>query len=97
LVIGLNFGHWSIAGLLGWYVLGFGAAPLAAEAWSRASRRSLPIAMLEGHLFVFYSYVWFLASIVACWNILRGRRAWVKTSRVAPTLLRVPTQDKEAA
>jgi cellulose synthase/poly-beta-1,6-N-acetylglucosamine synthase-like glycosyltransferase len=79
----LDFGRWDANALLAWYALGFGAAPVVAEAWSRAGHGRLGIALLRGHAYVFYSFVWFLASVVAAWNVLLGRRAWAKTSRAA--------------
>lgn len=82
-VFWLDFGRWDTNGLLAWYALGFGAAPVVAEAWSRAGHGGLLPALLRGHVFVFYSFVWFLASMVAAWNVLLGRRAWAKTSRAA--------------
>ena len=77
----LSFGHWSAGQLLVWYVLGFVVAPLAMASLKANDRRSLWWSVLHGHLFVFYSFVWFLAGTVACWNVMRGRRAWAKTSR----------------
>ncbi len=79
-----HLGNWSIIDLFGWYLLGFGMAPLAAIAWARSERPSIRRALLHGHTFIFYSAVWLLAVVVACSNIMLGRRAWAKTSRVAP-------------
>jgi 1,2-diacylglycerol 3-beta-glucosyltransferase len=79
-----HLGRWNMIDLLAWYVLGFGMAPLAAAAWARSERPGLRRALLHGHSFIFYSVVWLLAVVVAYWNIMLGRRAWAKTSRVAP-------------
>jgi cellulose synthase/poly-beta-1,6-N-acetylglucosamine synthase-like glycosyltransferase len=76
---------WNDGGLLLWYVVAFPMAPLAVWSWRRTSDRpGLRQALGHGHLFVLYSFVWFFASIVACWNVLLARRSWAKTSRVAP-------------
>lgn len=80
----LHLGKSNIIDLLAWYLLGFGMAPLVAAAWARSERPSVRRALLHGHTFIFYSVVWLLAVAVAYWNIMLGRRAWAKTSRVAP-------------
>jgi cellulose synthase/poly-beta-1,6-N-acetylglucosamine synthase-like glycosyltransferase len=77
----LSFGRWGPWDLLAWYALGFVAAPLAVASLrfdGYPSWRSI----VQGHLFVFYSFAWFLAGLAACWNVMLGRRAWAKTSRV---------------
>lgn len=79
----LYFGQWSAWHLLAWYALGFMAAPFAVMYLRVSERRSLWHSILYGHLFAFFSFVWFLAGVAACWNILLGRRAWMKTSRIA--------------
>jgi uncharacterized protein DUF2334 len=81
----IDAGHWSTDGLLVFYTLAFGVVPLAAEILTRAHREPLPRAVVRAHIFVFYSFVWFLASVVACWNVVLGRRGWIKTSRIEST------------
>jgi cellulose synthase/poly-beta-1,6-N-acetylglucosamine synthase-like glycosyltransferase len=81
----LDFGRWDPLGATVWYVLGFGGAPLVALVQRRAAGSAIAPALLQSHLFMFYSYVWFLASVLACWNVLLGRRAWAKTTRAVGT------------
>jgi 1,2-diacylglycerol 3-beta-glucosyltransferase len=69
--------------LLIWYILGLGIAPLVVAAWRPLDHPSLWRSLLHAHLFVFYSFVWFMAGVVVYWHVLLGRRAWVKTGRVA--------------
>jgi 1,2-diacylglycerol 3-beta-glucosyltransferase len=69
--------------LLIWYILGFGIAPLVVAAWRPLDHPSLWRSLLHAHLFIFYSFVWFMAGVVVYWHVLLGRRAWVKTGRVA--------------
>lgn len=78
---GLHYGRWSGQAILTWYLLGFGIAPLAAVAFYRTERTSLARSIGHAHLFIFYSLVWFLATAVAFWNVVAGRRGWTKTSR----------------
>ncbi len=78
-----NIGNWTLPGLLIWYVVGFQMVPLVLYSW----RKNQPPAalwrlLLHSHLFGFYSAAWFLGSIIVYWQILRGQRAWAKTSRV---------------
>ena len=77
----LELGRWEPLALGIWYCLGFGWAPLAALGWQRAQGGSWLPLLAQGHLYIFYSFVWFLAGIVTFWNVLLGRRAWEKTSR----------------
>ena len=69
--------------LLIWYILGFGIAPLVVAAWRPLDHPSLWRSLLHAHLFIFYSFVWFMAGVVVYWHVLLGQRAWVKTGRVA--------------
>ena len=73
----------NMARLLIWYILSFGITPLIVAAWKPLDRPSLWRLLLHGHLFVFYAFVWFIAGAVVYWRVLLGRRAWVKTGRVA--------------
>jgi 1,2-diacylglycerol 3-beta-glucosyltransferase len=83
----LNVQHWTVAGLVAWYVLGFQMIPLVVLAWRSNGSPRLWKLILHSHLFGFYSFAWFLASIIVYWQIIRGRRAWAKTSRVARPVL----------
>jgi cellulose synthase/poly-beta-1,6-N-acetylglucosamine synthase-like glycosyltransferase len=65
-----------------WYFLGFVAAQLVVMALPLTSWRSLPLLVLRAHVFTFYSFVWFLATLAACQQVLLGRRTWAKTARV---------------
>ncbi|ABG05544.1 glycosyl transferase, family 2 [Rubrobacter xylanophilus DSM 9941] len=76
-------GGWSLSGLALTYAIGFVVAPLAVAYLARVEGRGVLRSLLHGHLFVFYSAVWFLASVAAWWNILLGRRGWAKTARFA--------------
>jgi 1,2-diacylglycerol 3-beta-glucosyltransferase len=73
-----------------WYVLGFTMAPLSMWAWRQTTDQpTLWRTVRVCHLYVFYSFVWFMAAMVACWNVLRVQRSWAKTSRVGlPALSR---------
>jgi cellulose synthase/poly-beta-1,6-N-acetylglucosamine synthase-like glycosyltransferase len=78
----LHFGEWDAWNLAGTYLLGFIAAPLAIIYLARGERRHMWWSvLLHSHLFIFYSFVWFLAGVAAGWKIVLGRRAWAKTSR----------------
>ena len=83
LLIARGSGHVNILSLLGVYVLAFNIAPLAALAWPKGERPSLPKALFHTHLFFFNSFVWLCACLGAVWSILKGRRGWAKTSRVS--------------
>ncbi len=74
--------HWDVTGLFAWYVLGFAMVPLVMVAWRKVERPSPGRLILYSHLFVFYSFVWFTASLVVYWHVIAGRRAWAKTKRV---------------
>ncbi|MCA3748367.1 MAG: glycosyltransferase [Rubrobacter sp.] len=78
-----GFGGWSLSTLALTYALGFVVAPLAASYLVKVEGRGLLRSLAHGHLFVFYSLVWFLSSVAAWWNILLGRRGWAKTARFA--------------
>lgn len=83
--------HWTILSLVGVYILGFNIAPLGVIAWRRAERPSLLRAIFHAHLFFFNSFVWLGACLGAMWSIIKGRRGWAKTSRVAlPSARGVP-------
>jgi cellulose synthase/poly-beta-1,6-N-acetylglucosamine synthase-like glycosyltransferase len=79
----LHPGQATALGLLVWYLLGFGMAPLVMGAWWGIGRPRPWRLIFHGHLFVFYSFIWFLAALVVYRHILVGRRGWAKTSRVA--------------
>jgi 1,2-diacylglycerol 3-beta-glucosyltransferase len=77
----LRYGHWTPAGLLAWYVLACGMAPLTVASLRRVDRCAPWRAVAHGHLFILYSVVWVFAAFAASKNVLLGRRAWAKTSR----------------
>jgi 1,2-diacylglycerol 3-beta-glucosyltransferase len=86
----LRHGQWTPAGLLVWYLLACGMAPLTAASLRRVDRAAPWRAVVHGHLFIVYSVVWVFAAFAASKNVLLGRRAWAKTSRTsvpAPTLM----------
>ncbi len=87
LLIFFNWDGWNLANLLSWYVLGFGLAPLVMVAWKQIERTNLWRLIFHSHFFVLYSLVWFITSLLVYWNVLLGRRAWVKTGRVATSPL----------
>ncbi|QYJ15668.1 Beta-monoglucosyldiacylglycerol synthase [Rubrobacter xylanophilus DSM 9941] len=78
-----GFGDWRLPVLALTYAVGFVVAPLAVVYLVRVEDRGIFGSLVHGHLFVFYSGVWFLASVAAWWNILLGRRGWAKTARFA--------------
>jgi 1,2-diacylglycerol 3-beta-glucosyltransferase len=79
----LHLGEWEPWDLAAFYALGFVVAPLAVVYLARVERRGLWRSVLHGHLFIFYSFVWFLAAVAAWQKVLLGRRGWAKTGRVA--------------
>jgi 1,2-diacylglycerol 3-beta-glucosyltransferase len=93
-VFWLDLGFWGAPELLTWYLLCFGMVPLTAHAMGRARRERPDRVLVHAHLLMFYSYVWLLASVAAVWNIVLGRRAWVKTSRVATEGLLHPAREE---
>jgi 1,2-diacylglycerol 3-beta-glucosyltransferase len=83
----LFFKDWdglNVVSLLICYVLGFGIAPLVMAAWKPLDKPGLLRTLVHAHLFVLYFFVWFAAGVVVYWHVLLGRRAWLKTGRVAP-------------
>ena len=78
-----GFGALSLQGVTAWYALAFATAPLTAWALIRETSTGKPRAIIQTHLFVAYSVLWILAAARAIWSILRGDRAWTKTSRGA--------------
>ena len=82
-----DWGGLNVVSLLVWYILGFGMVPLVVAAWKGLDRPSLWRLFVHGHLFVFYFFVWFMAGVTVYWRVLLGRRAWVKTDRVAEAVL----------
>jgi cellulose synthase/poly-beta-1,6-N-acetylglucosamine synthase-like glycosyltransferase len=77
----LRHGQWTPVGLLVWYLLACGMAPLTAASLRRVDRTAPWRAVVHGHLFIAYSVVWAFAAFAAMKNVLLGRRAWAKTSR----------------
>jgi cellulose synthase/poly-beta-1,6-N-acetylglucosamine synthase-like glycosyltransferase len=77
-----DIGHWDPRDMLVWYVLGFATVPLVARALADDARSTSFIRLLPAaHAYVLYSAVWFVASVIAFWNIFAGHRAWSKTNR----------------
>jgi cellulose synthase/poly-beta-1,6-N-acetylglucosamine synthase-like glycosyltransferase len=100
LLFWLDVGYWRFADLAVSYAFGFALTPLATEVWWRIGddhRWRFARAVIHGHLFVFYSWIWFLASLVACWNVLMGKRAWQKTTRIQVEQPRQGAKAAEAA
>jgi hypothetical protein len=71
----------SLGTLLLWYLLAFWAAPLTVWALIRDGEVDRRRAIVQAHLFLGYSTMWMLAAGRATWSIIRGDRAWAKTSR----------------
>ena len=78
---GLHYGSWTGPSIVTWYLMGFGIAPLTAVAFYRTGRITVGRSIGHAHVFIFYSLVWFLATAVAFWNVVAGRRSWTKTTR----------------
>ena len=71
--------------LLAVYVLSFGQSYLAAYVYWMRGRVSLGRAIVLAHGFEIYSHLWLIAGWWAIWNVLRRKRGWAKTARVAET------------
>lgn len=69
--------------LLAVYVLSFGQSYLAAYVYWMRGRVSLGRAIVLAHAFEIYSHLWLIAGWWAIWNVLRRKRGWAKTARVA--------------
>jgi cellulose synthase/poly-beta-1,6-N-acetylglucosamine synthase-like glycosyltransferase len=74
--------------LLGWYLFTFSLTPLLGYIYWRAANRrlkdvSLPMALLCGFMFTFYNYIWLPVGWRASWRLIRGKRGWAKTLRLA--------------
>jgi hypothetical protein len=76
-----SLGSLSLEPLLVWYVLAFASAPLTVWALIREGELDRRRAILQAHLFLAYSTFWMVAAARAVWSIIRGDRAWAKTSR----------------
>lgn len=68
------------------YFLAFGLAPLIALAYQRA-RPEMGTArcLLYAHLYVVYTYMWWVAGLMALFRHVSGQRSWVKTTRTIGT------------
>lgn len=68
------------------YFLAFGLAPLIALAYQR-SRPETGTArcLLYAHLYVVYTYMWWLAGLMALSRHVSGQRSWAKTTRTIGT------------
>lgn len=73
----------------GWYLLAFGLAPVYAWVYSRREPSvGIGRALLLGHLYSLYGYLWFVCGWRAVGRIVAGRGGWAKTRRTvesAPT------------
>ena len=69
--------------LLAIYVLSFGQSYLCAYVYWMRGRVSLGKAILLAHAFEGYSHLWLIAGWWALWNVVRRKRGWAKTARVA--------------
>jgi 1,2-diacylglycerol 3-beta-glucosyltransferase len=73
----------SLEAFIAWYALAFASAPLTAWALIREGEGDRHRALVQAHLFLGYSIFWMVAVWRAIWSVLRGDRAWAKTSRTA--------------
>jgi hypothetical protein len=65
-----------------WYLTSFGLASFYGFVyWLRDRSTSLVKALVLGHVFTLYTYLWVPAGWMAVGRILTRRRGWVKTSR----------------
>jgi cellulose synthase/poly-beta-1,6-N-acetylglucosamine synthase-like glycosyltransferase len=69
--------------LLSVYVLSFGQSYLCAYVYWIRGRVGVGRALLLAHVFEAYSHLWLIAGWWAVWNVLRRRRSWAKTDRLA--------------
>ncbi|RSO02821.1 hypothetical protein DMH15_42760 [Streptomyces sp. WAC 06725] len=70
--------------IVSWYVLTFGAAFLLGPLYARVSGDMGWLRGLGyGHLFIVFNLVWLVAAWRGLWRAMRGRRAWLKTERLA--------------
>lgn len=70
--------------LLGWYVLAFGLAPVYGWVYWRNERSvGLARAILLGHVYSLYGYLWFASGWRAVGRMVSGRSGWAKTKRTA--------------
>lgn len=75
-----------IIGLVAWYIVTFGPTIMSIIVYLRRDRRhSLGRAIVLGHSFLVMNYLAFACAWGAFFRIVRGRRGWDKTTRVAET------------
>jgi len=65
------------------YVVSFGQSYLSAYVYWMRGRVGLGRAILLAHAFEIYTHLWLIAGWWAVWNMLRRKRGWAKTDRVA--------------
>jgi cellulose synthase/poly-beta-1,6-N-acetylglucosamine synthase-like glycosyltransferase len=65
------------------YVLSFGQSYLSAYVYWMRGRVGPGRAILLAHAFEIYTHLWLIAGWWAVWNMLRRKRGWAKTDRVA--------------
>lgn len=72
--------------LLGWYLLGFGLAPVYGWVyWRREPAIGLGRAIWLGHAYSLYGYLWFASGWRAIGRMISGQSGWAKTRRTAET------------
>ncbi|MEE1789491.1 glycosyltransferase family 2 protein [Streptomyces sp. BE308] len=72
----------SVMWFLGPYLLSFTSAWIYGFVY-RVRERSLTAiqAVLLGHVFIIYGYIWFAAGWMGLWRTVTGKRTWLKTAR----------------
>lgn len=83
--------------LLAVYVLSFGQSYLAAYVYWMRGRVGLGRAIVLAHAFEIYSHLWLIAGWWAIWNVVRRKRSWAKTARVAEPSVAQPATEPAAA
>ncbi|MFE7131015.1 glycosyltransferase family 2 protein [Streptomyces sp. NPDC057638] len=72
----------SLSWFLGPYLLSFTSAWIYGLVYRRRERTLSALrAVLLGHVFVLYGYIWFAAGWMGVWRTITGKRNWIKTAR----------------
>lgn len=82
---------WSLSSSVRWYGLSFGMVPLIVWSWRQSDGIRVWRLLVHAHMFIFYSLVWLMCALAMYWHVVRGRRSWAKTARVAPQPVSLPT------
>jgi cellulose synthase/poly-beta-1,6-N-acetylglucosamine synthase-like glycosyltransferase len=69
--------------LLTIYVLSFGQSYLSAYVYWMRGRVGFVRAIVLAHAFEVYTHLWLISGWWAIWNVMRRKRGWAKTDRVA--------------